>query len=115
MDVRVIAATNANLGEAVRNKIFREDLYYRLSVFPIELPSLAQRRGDIEELARHFLSKFQLDNETKALPPESVRLLEKHSWPGNVRELQHVMERACILAEGGTILPEHLGLAGQAG
>jgi DNA-binding NtrC family response regulator len=110
VDVRVIAATNANLSEMARNKQFREDLFYRLSVFPIELPALAQRRGDVEALARHFLRKFQLANEDQALPPESVRMLESHDWPGNVRELQHVIERASILAEGGPILPQHLGL-----
>jgi DNA-binding NtrC family response regulator len=113
VDVRVIAATNANLAELTRTKQFREDLFYRLSVFPIELPSLAQRRGDVEALARHFLRQFQLGNEEQLLPQESVRLLEKHSWPGNVRELQHVMERASILAEGGPILPQHLGLPGS--
>ena len=112
VDVRVIAATNANLGELTRKKEFREDLFYRLSVFPIELPALAQRCGDVEPLARHFLRKFQQGGEEQALPPESVRLLEKHAWPGNVRELQHVIERASILAEGGALLPEHLGLAG---
>ncbi len=112
VDVRVIAATNANLTELTQKKQFREDLFYRLSVFPIELPALAERRGDVEALARHFLRKFQLAGEDQALPQESVRLLEKHSWPGNVRELQHVIERASILAEGGAILPEHLGLPG---
>ncbi len=116
VDVRVIAATNANLAELTQKKQFREDLFYRLSVFPIELPALAQRRGDIEALARHFLRKFQQwPAKSRRLPPESVRLLEKHSWPGNVRELQHVIERASILAEGGAILPEHLGLAGGDG
>ncbi len=113
VDVRVIAATNANLADLSRNKQFREDLYYRLSVFPIELPSLAERRTDVEALARHFLRQFQLGNDEPLLVPESVRLLEKHSWPGNVRELQHVIERASILAEGGPILPEHLGLGGS--
>lgn len=110
VDVRVIAATNANLAELTEKKQFREDLYYRLSVFPIELPSLVQRRGDIEALARHCLLKFQAAGETPALSPECLRRLEKHSWPGNVRELQHVIERASILAEGGEIFPEHLGL-----
>jgi DNA-binding NtrC family response regulator len=113
VDVRVIAATNANLAELTGKKQFREDLYYRLSVFPIELPPLAQRRSDVEPLARHFLRKLQMGGEEQCLPQESVRLLEKHLWPGNVRELQHVIERASILAEGGAILPEHLGLAGS--
>ncbi|MGB8885529.1 MAG: sigma-54 dependent transcriptional regulator [Candidatus Korobacteraceae bacterium] len=112
VDVRVIAATNADLAGLAQKKQFREDLFYRLSVFPIELPALAQRRGDVEALARHFLRKFQCPGEDQRLSQESVRRLEKYSWPGNVRELQHVIERACILAEGGAILPEHLGLPG---
>ncbi|HUI83149.1 MAG TPA: sigma-54 dependent transcriptional regulator [Candidatus Binatia bacterium] len=111
VDVRVIAATNANLAELARNRQFREDLYYRLSVFPIALPSLSERPGDVAALAHHFLRRFQAGNGGDGgLPSESLRLLEQHSWPGNVRELQHVLERAAILADGGTILPEHLGL-----
>ncbi len=113
VDVRVIAATNANLSEMAKNKLFREDLYYRLSVFPIELPPLSQRREDVARLARHFLEKLQVPDEQQTLPPESVRVLERYSWPGNVRELQHVIERASILAEGAPILPEHLGLDGS--
>src|SRR5208282_4903922 len=113
VDVRVLAASNARLAELAERKQFREDLFYRLSVFPIELPPLAQRRADVEALARHFLHKFVPENAGAALPPETIRLLEKHSWPGNVRELQHVIERASILAEGGPILPEHLGLPGS--
>jgi DNA-binding NtrC family response regulator len=112
VDVRVIAATNAHLAEMVQKKLFREDLFYRLSVFPIDLPALAQRRGDVEALARHFLQKLQPAGAPQKLGQESVGALEKHSWPGNVRELQHVIERASILAEDGPILPEHLGLSG---
>ncbi len=110
VDVRVIAATNADLAELSDKKQFREDLFYRLSVFPIELPPLAARREDIAALVRHFLCKFQAGNAEQNLNEESLRLLEKHPWPGNVRQLQHVLERASILAEGGPILPEHLGL-----
>ena len=113
VDVRVLAASNARLAEMAERKQFREDLFYRLSVFPIELPPLSQRRADVEALARHFLRKFEPENDAAALSQEAVRLLEKHSWPGNVRELQHVIERASILAEGGPILPEHLGLPGS--
>jgi transcriptional regulator with GAF, ATPase, and Fis domain len=113
VDVRVLAASNANLAELARRKLFREDLYYRLSVFPIEMPPLSQRRSDVEALARHFLRKFEPENSGATLSREAVRLLEKHSWPGKVRELQHVIERASILAEGGTIFPEHLGLPGS--
>jgi DNA-binding NtrC family response regulator len=113
VDVRVLAASNANLAELAERKLFREDLFYRLSVFPIEMPSLSQRRTDVEALARHFLRKFEPENASATLSRDAVRLLEKHSWPGNVRELQHVIERASILAEGRPILPEHLGLPGS--
>ena len=110
VDVRVLAASNANLAGLAKQKLFREDLFYRLSVFPIELPPLAQRRSDIEALARHFLRRFEPESGSATLSQEALRVLEQHSWPGNVRELQHVIERASILAEGGPILPEHLGL-----
>jgi DNA-binding NtrC family response regulator len=110
VDVRVLAASNAKLAELVERKQFREDLFYRLSVFPIELPPLSQRRADVEVLARNFLRRLEPDNASAGLSAEAVRLLEKHTWPGNVRELQHMIERASILAEGGLILPEHLGL-----
>ena len=113
VDVRVLAASNANLTELVERKQFREDLFYRLSVFPIELPPLSQRLADIEALACHFLRTFEPQGAGATLSQAAVRLLEKHSWPGNVRELQHVIERASILAEGGPILPEHLGLPGS--
>lgn len=107
VDVRVIAATNADLALMTEKKQFREDLFYRLSVFPIELPSLSQRREDIEPLAQTFLRKLQPDPE-QMFSAESIDRLKRYSWPGNVRELQHVVERASILAEGGPILPEHL-------
>jgi transcriptional regulator with GAF, ATPase, and Fis domain len=110
VDVRVVAATNADLSRLAEKKQFREDLFYRLSVFPIEMPALSQRRGDIPALAQHFLGKLQAEIGKQFLSSESIRRLEAHSWPGNVRELEHVIERASILAEGGPILPEHLGL-----
>jgi DNA-binding NtrC family response regulator len=113
VDVRIVAATNADLANLADKKQFREDLFYRLSVFPIELPPLSQRREDVEALAQHFLRKLQDETGEQALTAESVRRLQSHSWPGNVRELQHVIERASILAEGGPILPEHLGLQGS--
>lgn len=113
VDARVIAATNLDLAELSRQKLFREDLYYRLAVFPIELPPLAQRRGDVELLAEHFVQKLAAGR--GHMTGEARRALERHHWPGNVRELQHVIERALILAEDGPIQPEHLGLAGVAG
>jgi DNA-binding NtrC family response regulator len=111
VDVRVVAATNADLARGVDEGSFRDDLYYRLSAFPLELPSLAERSGDILRLAEHFLRSIASapGRVAATLDPEAAQRLEAHSWPGNVRELQQVMERASILAEGGDrILPEHL-------
>jgi len=111
VDVRVVAATNANLGREVEQGRFRRDLYYRLSAFPLELPTLAERSGDILRLAKHFLREIAAASRCTAavLDPKAAELLESHPWPGNVRELQQVMERASILAEGGhQIGPEHL-------
>jgi Nif-specific regulatory protein len=94
--VRVVAATNANLQDLLKQKLFREDLYYRLAVFPINLPRLRERTTDIPALAESFLTKFSLRS-TK-LSDAALGLLMQHSWPGNVRELRNVMERASILA-----------------
>jgi DNA-binding NtrC family response regulator len=107
VDVRIIAATNADLERKVAERSFRDDLYYRLSVFPIPLPPLAQRAGDVLLLAEHFLSEF-CSGKVRISPPAAEKLLH-YSWPGNVRELRHVMERASILAEeGGVIHAEHI-------
>lgn len=111
VDVRVVAATNADLMEKIEAGSFREDLYYRLSAFPIELPSLAERGDDIVPLAQHFLTcvSERGNKEGVAIRPEAACMLRSQPWPGNVRELQHVMERAAILAEGEpSIGPEHL-------
>jgi transcriptional regulator with PAS, ATPase and Fis domain len=111
VDVRVVAASNADLAVRATRGEFRQDLFYRLSAFPIELPPLTERRADIVPLAEHFLACMAAALETKrpGLSPDSVRILEAHGWKGNVRELQHVMERASILVEAGdTIEPEHL-------
>lgn len=111
VDVRVIAASNVDLAQRSMDGHFRQDLFYRLSAFPIELPSLAERRGDVVPLAEHFLSCMAaaLDIAVPSLEDDAVRLLEAHPWKGNVRELQHVMERASILAENAeTIRAEHL-------
>jgi DNA-binding NtrC family response regulator len=111
VDVRVIAASNIDLaGRAARGE-FREDLFYRLSAFPLELPSLAERRGDIVPLAEHFLACMAaaMTGPCPHLSGEAAAILEGHPWKGNVRELQHVMERASILVENGdTVLSEHL-------
>jgi DNA-binding NtrC family response regulator len=111
VDVRVVAATNANLARCVEQGRFRDDLYYRLSAFPLELPTLAERTGDILRLAEHFLKGIAAASQCSpaVLDAKAAHMLEAHSWPGNVRELQQVMERASILAEGGNqIRPEHL-------
>lgn len=105
VDVRVIAATNRDLREESRERRFREDLYYRLSVFPIELPPLRERRDDISILAEHFLHKAgqRFGISAPRLTKAVARQLERYDWPGNVRELQHVVERAVILSRGGPL------------
>lgn len=101
VDTRLIAATNADLLQRVREKQFREDLYYRLSVFPLNLPALAERPEDIVPLAEYFLAAHCREDglPRKALAADARRVLLGHAWPGNVRELQHVIERAFVLAE----------------
>ena len=109
VDVRVIAATNARLPALVRQGKFREDLYYRLCTFPIEIPPLRERPEDILQLAQHFLDKFSLRPPSPELSAEGAQLLKSYPWAGNVRELQNVIERALILAEDELlILPEHM-------
>ncbi len=111
MDVRIVAATNADLPRRVEENKFRSDLYYRLSAFPVELPPLAGRGADIARLAEYFLDRVAAACEiaTPFLSAEAVRVLESQPWEGNVRELQQVMERAYILCDGGEgILPRHL-------
>ncbi len=105
-DVRVIAATNVDLEEAIREKTFREDLYYRLNVVRLEIPPLRSRAEDIPLLAEHFV---QLFNPDLLLSPGALRLLRDYSWPGNIRELANVMRRAAVMCNGDTILPDHLG------
>ncbi len=104
-DVRIIAATNADLEAAVAKGAFREDLYYRLNVITIELPALRQRTEDIPLLARHFLNLYSLENEKplKEIEPAALELLLDYSWPGNVRELENVVERAVVLSTGDTL------------
>ncbi|RLS80227.1 MAG: sigma-54-dependent Fis family transcriptional regulator [Planctomycetota bacterium] len=112
VDVRVIAATNRDLVAALRAGRFREDLYHRLRVFPIGMPALADRRQDIEPLARHFLARHLARQTPAALPPalssEFLAALHGRDWPGNVRELKHAVEYAAVVARGGTLRPEHL-------
>lgn len=106
-DVRIIAASNKNLRLEVKNKTFREDLYYRLGVFPIFLPPLRDREGDIILLAERFLREL---NKEHYLTNQSVECLMKYNWPGNVRELQNVIQRSALVSAGGKIEKEHLAL-----
>ncbi len=110
VDVRIIAATNRNLEELIRDGRFREDLYYRINVLSIHLPPLRDRGEDIPLLARHFLAK-KADEEKR--PPqefskETVELLTRYPWPGNVRELENVVEQSMVWSQGGVILPDHV-------
>jgi DNA-binding NtrC family response regulator len=111
VDVRIIAATNRNLGEEVAKGRFREDLYYRLNVVALEMPPLRNRRGDIPTLAKFFLDKFATANQKalEDLTPQALELLVSYDWPGNVRELENAIERAVVLtAPGSKIEPRHL-------
>jgi two-component system response regulator PilR (NtrC family) len=109
VDTRVIAATNRDLGNMVKDGSFREDLYYRISVIPIELPPLRERAEDISDLATHFASKFCTQTgRSLSISDAAMRLLEKYSWPGNVRELEHTIERAVALEVTDSIQPERL-------
>jgi len=113
LDVRIIAATNRDLEQAVREGAFRKDLYYRLNVVTIAIPPLRERREDVRELAEHLLRK--LARERRLAPGEltagAVERLQAYDWPGNVRELEHALERALILSHGGHIASEHLALS----
>ncbi len=110
VDVRVIAATNVNPAEAVKSGKLREDLYYRLNVFAIELPPLRTRKDDLPLLIQSFLAEFNARNNksVSALDPAAMRILEQYNWPGNVREVRNVIERAVILSTGEFIEPKHL-------
>jgi two-component system response regulator PilR (NtrC family) len=117
VDVRIIAATNTDLKQLVDQGRFREDLYYRLNVINIVLPSLRQRKEDIPLLVNHFLAKYGEENGRPDLTieREALQALVEYEWPGNVRELENVIERGVVLAEGGSIdrrlIPEHVRAA----
>jgi DNA-binding NtrC family response regulator len=117
VDVRVVAATNRNLKAAVAARQYREDLYFRLSVFPITIPPLRDRPDDIPTLARFFIERFCRDLKKRplVLSPAAEDELRGYAWPGNVRELQNCIERAAILTEGDTIHPRHLNLSFHGG
>ncbi len=115
VDVRVIAATNKELDKEVKAGRFRDDLYYRLNVVTIQMPSLRERREDIIPLANHFLRYYKEKNNKpiKGLHPEALSLLQNYNWPGNIRELENAIERAVIMSRGEYILPSDLPIAIQ--
>ena len=115
VDLRIIAASNRNLSSLVSDKVFREDLYYRLNVIPIHLPPLRDRKEDIPDLVEFFISKYNSKHKKdfiKSVEPETMRFFENYTWPGNVRELENVIERAVVLETGESIqkssLPEEI-------
>jgi formate hydrogenlyase transcriptional activator len=105
VDVRVVAATNADLTVMVAEKKFRSDLYYRLNVFPVAVPPLRERRDDIPRLVRHFANKYaqRMGKHIESIPRKTMEALGRHSWPGNIRELQNLMERAVLLSRGPSL------------
>ena len=113
VDARVLAATHCDLESAIRQKLFREDLYYRLNVVVIVLPALRQHKEDIPELVRYFLGKYglELGAPHPSIHPEALELLQSHSWPGNVRELENVLRKSLLLAQGYTINADHVRAA----
>lgn len=112
IDVRVIAATNRDVEKAIKEGTFREELYYRLNVVPIHLPPLRERMGDLSLLTEHFLQKYNQETGKKVqnISPEAMDSLMRYDWPGNIRELENVIERAVILSDGESIVPEDLSL-----
>ena len=110
VDIRLVTATNKDLEGMVADGDFRDDLYYRINIFPIEIPPLRERREDIPALASHFLQQFsgEMKQPTREFSPGAMNLLMNHDWPGNVRELENVVERAVILASGDVIRQGHL-------
>src|SRR3989442_2143664 len=117
VDVRVVAATNKDLRAAVDNGEFRGDLFFRLAVFPIQIPPLRERGGDIALLARSFAAELgkELRGREATLSEASVKAMRAHRWPGNVREVENAIERACILADGAQLEPRDLGLINEEG
>jgi two-component system response regulator AtoC len=113
VDTRVVAATNKNLAQEVREGQFREDLYFRLTVIEIHLPALRERRDDIALLIEHFLDKHKLSTASgpSRISTSAMRMLQDYDWPGNVRELENTIERASILAGGGVITEDHISFS----
>ena len=104
MDVRIISATNCDLQQDIADRKFREDLFYRLNVFPIALPSLRERRTDIPILVHHFVPKHRrMGKQIEVVPEETMKLLQNWSWPGDIRELENLIERMVILSKGSVL------------
>ncbi|MDB4962341.1 MAG: two component, sigma54 specific, transcriptional regulator, Fis family [Myxococcales bacterium] len=116
VDVRVVSATNRNLEKMIEDGEFREDLYYRLNVFPINLPPLRDRLDDMQVLVAHFVAKFarSMGASPNAASPEALQKLREYNWPGNVRELENIIERATILAKGSPLAAQHLDFGRRA-
>jgi transcriptional regulator with PAS, ATPase and Fis domain len=108
VDVRIIAATNTNLNDMIREERFRNDLYFRLNVIPIEIPPLRRRKGDIPLLANYFLYKFnrQLNKRIKEITNDVMDVLEAYPWPGNIRELENFIERMVVLGSDDRLIEE---------
>jgi two-component system nitrogen regulation response regulator GlnG len=115
VNVRIISATHGDLSAAVRDGRFRNDLFFRLNVYPIHLPPLRDRVSDVPLLADHFLRRLSIANPAAVLPMATVAFLQSRPWPGNVRELRNALEHAAIEARGGPLLPEHFPAPAQAG
>jgi DNA-binding NtrC family response regulator len=117
VDVRLVAATNKNLEDAIQRGEFREDLYYRLNVVNVTVPPLRERKEDIIPLASHFIDRFakELNKDVRGLEPAAVRALKRHTWPGNIRELENTIERAVLMAEGRFLQEDdvNLGASGR--
>jgi Nif-specific regulatory protein len=116
VNVRIIAATNKDLPVEVAKKKFREDLYYRLTVFPIYIPPLKERAEDIPILANHFLEKYnkELNKRITSISDDAMNILKDYHWPGNIRELENIIERACVICDTDTIEPQHIILNAKA-
>ena len=116
VDVRLITATNRDLEKAVEEDNFREDLFYRLNVFPIHVPALREREGDLPLLVNHFVKKYsaKIGKKIENIPQQVMETLEAYSWPGNVRELENVIERAVIITPDNTLrIDEQFNVRGQ--